>query len=54
MMYSSGSFKTIKTYTYTYVANKEGVYNIDNIRVRVNNNTYVLLNNNSAIIIDIS
>ncbi|WP_020004152.1 BatD family protein [Brachyspira innocens] len=41
MMYSSGSFKTIKTYTYTYVANKEGVYNIDNIRVRVNNNTYV-------------
>ena len=41
MMYSSGSFKTIKTYTYTYIANKEGVYNVDNIRVKVNNNTYV-------------
>ena len=41
MMYSSGTYRTIKTYNYTYVANKEGVYNIDDIRVKVNNNTYV-------------
>ena len=41
MMYSSGTFKSIQTYNFTYIANKEGTYKIDNIRVKVNNNTYV-------------
>ncbi|WP_028329552.1 BatD family protein [Brachyspira alvinipulli] len=41
MMYSSGTFKSIQTYNFTYIANKEGVYKIDDIKVKVNNNTYV-------------
>lgn len=41
MMYSSGTFKSIKTYNFTYAANKEGVYKFDNIKVKVNNRTYI-------------
>ena len=41
MMYSSGTFKSIQTYNFTYVANKEGIYKIDDIKVKVNNNTYI-------------
>jgi len=40
MMYSSGSLKTIQTYSYTYVAAKEGKYVIDRITARVNNSSY--------------
>lgn len=40
MMYSSGSLKTIQTYSYNYVAVKEGFYTIDKITVRANNNVY--------------
>nr|WP_288622326.1 BatD family protein [uncultured Brachyspira sp.] len=41
MMYSSGSLKTIQTYSYNYVAIKEGFYTIDKITVKANNNTYI-------------
>lgn len=41
MMYSSGSLKTIQTYSYNYVALKEGFYTIDKISVKANNNTYI-------------
>ena len=41
MMYSSGSLKTIQTYSYNYVAIKEGFYTIDKIAVKANNNTYI-------------
>lgn len=41
MMYSSGSLKTIQTYSYNYIALKEGVYTIDKISVKANNNTYI-------------
>ena len=41
MMYSSGSLKTIQTYSYNYVAIKEGFYMIDKITVKANNNTYI-------------
>ena len=37
MMYSSGTFKSIKTYNFTYVANSEGKYKFDHITVKVNN-----------------
>ena len=41
MMYSSGTFKSIKTYNFTYVANSEGKYKFDHITVKVNNRTYI-------------
>ena len=41
MMYSSGTFKSIKTYNFTYVANAEGKYVFDNITVKINNRTYI-------------
>ncbi|MBT8721058.1 BatD family protein [Brachyspira hyodysenteriae] len=41
MMYSSGTFKSIKTYNFTYVANSEGKYKFDHITVKINNRTYV-------------
>ena len=41
MMYSSGCLKTIQTYSYNYVAIKEGFYTIDKITVKANNNTYI-------------
>lgn len=41
MMYSSGSLKTIQTYSYIYLAVKEGFYTIDNITVKINNNTFI-------------
>lgn len=41
MMYSLGSLKTIQTYSYNYVAIKEGFYTIDKITVKANNNTYI-------------
>ena len=41
MMYSSGSLKTIQTYSYNYIAVKEGFYTIDKITVKANNNTYI-------------
>ena len=41
MMYSSGTFKSIKTYNFTYVANSEGKYKFDHITVKINNRTYI-------------
>lgn len=41
MMYSSGSLKTIQTYSYNYIALKEGFYTIDKISVKANNNIYI-------------
>lgn len=41
MMYSSGTFKSIKTYNFTYVANTEGKYTFDKITIKINNRTYI-------------
>ena len=40
MTLSGGTFKSIQTYSYTYVANRVGVYKIDNITVKIDNTTY--------------
>ncbi|WP_157150884.1 BatD family protein [Brachyspira sp. SAP_772] len=40
MTLSGGTFKSIQTYSYTYVANRVGIYNIDNITVKIDNTTY--------------
>ena len=40
MTLSGGTFKSIQTYSYTYVANRVGIYKIDNITVKIDNTTY--------------
>ncbi|WP_300589510.1 BatD family protein [uncultured Brachyspira sp.] len=41
MMYSSGTFKSIKTYNFTYIADREGKYIFDKITIKINNRTYI-------------